>query len=65
MANQKNSNKSFVADSLSPFGDNNDLNLRIVVDSHQESYNSEVNGYQKSLKPFTKSKKNRIKPKNK
>lgn len=61
MTNHKNSNKSFVADSLSPFGDNNDLNLRIAVDSHQESYNSGVNGDQKGLKPFTKSKGSKFK----
>lgn len=58
--NKKNLNKSNGFNGLSPFGENNDLNLRMFVDSHQESYSSEVGGFQKTLKPSTKGKNSKI-----
>lgn len=58
--NKKNLNKPNGFDGLSSFGENNDLNLRMFVDSHQESYTSEVGGFQKTLKPSTKGKNSKI-----
>ena len=48
-------------DSLSPFGENNDLKFRMKVESSQESYDSGVVGFQKTLKPFTKGKGSKVK----
>lgn len=58
--NKNNLNKPNGFNGLSPFGENNDLNVRMVVDSHQESYNSDVGGFQKTIKPHTKGKKSRF-----
>ena len=40
--NKKDVNETSNFDVLNPFGQYDDLKIRMVVDSHQESYNSEI-----------------------
>lgn len=46
-------------DNLSPFGQNNGLNLRMMIESNQTS--SEVGGFQKTMRLCTKGKGPKVK----